>query len=108
MSSTRHRQRGDRTATEFTGKVNPWVRVEREHVFREGTAQQPLGYQWVVSSNRPEDVNKKKKVVHVAALAQSGNMEVDVPTQPVEGPHNEAAKKTFKIGSIKLKLALKK
>jgi hypothetical protein len=102
MSSTRHRQRGDRTAAEFTGKVNPWVRVEREHVFREGTAKQPLGYQWVVSSDRHKELHQKKKVVHVAALTQSGNIESEVP------PQNEPAKKTLKIGSIKLKLPLKK
>lgn len=103
MSSTRHRQRGDRTAAEFTGKVNPWVRVEREHVFREGTPKQSLGYQWVVSSGRPEGMREKKKVVHVEALSQPGKLEGDVP------PHqNEPAKKPLKIGSIKLKLPLKK
>lgn len=100
MSSTRHRQRGDRTAIEFTGTVNPWIRVEREHVFREGTAKQPLGYQWVVSPTGTREVREKKKVVHVAVLTSKGDGD--------DAPEIEPVKKPLKIGSIKLKLPLKK
>lgn len=105
MSSTRHRQRGDRTTTEFTGRVNPWVRVEREHVFREGTEKQSLGYQWIVSPSGTVEEREKKKVVHVAALSQSVKVESDIPPLPhAEQP----TKKTLKLGSIKLKVPLKK
>lgn len=126
MSSTRHRHRGDRITAEFTGKVNSWIRVEREHVFREGTRKQPFGYQWVVSPSESSPCEegtggamkkKKKAVVHVSAVASSSAKhdvgfqgQYDHKTSTVEAnqPQNqEQAAKPIKTGSIKLKILKK-